>query len=533
MTIAVDQRGNAKRNLTPFAKRNLTPFLAFATPRTALRRAVRTAPVWALALLAASMPAAAQPGPAPQRFEAQRTRGWSHEFVPKAAKTRDQVVSLYHATYVPGSTAALAWTGSVGACNPGSTNVEHQQAVITRINYFRALVDLPPVTLLTGVERDQVQAAALMMAANNQLSHQPPTTWLCYTAAGAAGAMNANIYLGRNGVLAVDGYIDDPGTGNEAAGHRRWLLFPPRAAMTTGDLPGSNTPPRPTNAIYVFGPRTTRPATPNGTAWPPAGFVPYQNLPAVSNRWSFSFPDANFSGATVTMSGPGGAIATVLEPLATGYGDNTIVFRPTGVSYAQPASDTTYMVTINGITGTGAPSAVQYTVTVIDPGTAPPPAETVEVVEFYNTAPDHYFITWIPAEIANLDAGRTPTRWTRTGATFKAYTTAQAGTSDICRYYIPPALGDSHFFGRGTTECTATGVANPSFVLEEPRFMFLFLPTAGVCPPGTIAVHRTFSNRADANHRYMVDPALRDQMVARGWLAEGDGPNLVVMCAPA
>jgi hypothetical protein len=28
----------------------------------------------------------------------------------------------------------------------------------------------------------------------------------------------------------------------------------------------------------------------------------------------------------------------------------------------------------------------------------------------------------------------------------------------------------------------------------------------------------------------MTDRAVRDQMVARGWLAEGDGPDLVVMC---
>ena len=58
------------------------------------------------------------------------------------------------------------------------------------------------------------------------------------------------------------------------------------------------------------------------------------------------------------------------------------------------------------------------------------------------------------------------------------------------------------------------------------------LPTAGTCPAGTRNVYRVFSNRADANHRYMVDAAIRDQMTARGWLAEGDGPNLVVMCAP-
>jgi hypothetical protein len=36
----------------------------------------------------------------------------------------------------------------------------------------------------------------------------------------------------------------------------------------------------------------------------------------------------------------------------------------------------------------------------------------------------------------------------------------------------------------------------------------------------------------DANHRYMVVQALRDEMVGRGWLAEGDGPDLVVMCVP-
>jgi hypothetical protein len=41
-----------------------------------------------------------------------------------------------------------------------------------------------------------------------------------------------------------------------------------------------------------------------------------------------------------------------------------------------------------------------------------------------------------------------------------------------------------------------------------------------------------FSNRPDANHRYLTDKAVRDRMVAKEWLAEGDGPDLVVMCAP-
>jgi len=87
----------------------------------------------------------------------------------------------------------------------------------------------------------------------------------------------------------------------------------------------------------------------------------------------------------------------------------------------------------------------------------------------------------------------------RTGQSFAAYATAQAGTSPVCRYYIPPALGDSHFFGRGTVECEAAGKAKPSFVLESPGFMHMYLPVAGACPAGTVQVYRVFSNRPDAN----------------------------------
>jgi hypothetical protein len=58
------------------------------------------------------------------------------------------------------------------------------------------------------------------------------------------------------------------------------------------------------------------------------------------------------------------------------------------------------------------------------------------------------------------------------------------------------------------------------------------LPTAGVCPAGTSPVYRVFSNRPDANHRYMTSRSVRNDMTARGWLAEGDGADLVVMCSP-
>ena len=160
------------------------------------------------------------------------------------------------------------------------------------------------------------------------------------------------------------------------------------------------------------------------------------------------------------------------------------------------------------------------------------PATTMPAIEYHHRTFDHYFITWMPDEITKLDAGTQIQGWTRTGYSFKTYTTAQSGTSPVCRYYIPLVLGDSHFFGRGTVECNETGQKNPTFELEDPAFMHMLLPAQGVCPANTTKVYRVFSNRPDANHRYMTSKVVRDQMVAKGWLAEGDGPDLVVMCAP-
>ena len=154
-------------------------------------------------------------------------------------------------------------------------------------------------------------------------------------------------------------------------------------------------------------------------------------------------------------------------------------------------------------------------------------------VEFYNGALDHYFITHLAAEIELLDAGVVIRGWTRTGQSFGVYTAAPAGASPVCRFYIPPERGNSHFYGRGVDECNATGANNPSFINETSQLFHVLLPTFGICPAGTRSVYRVFSNRADANHRYMTDASIRTQMVASGWIAEGDGPDLVVMCAPA
>jgi len=53
-----------------------------------------------------------------------------------------------------------------------------------------------------------------------------------------------------------------------------------------------------------------------------------------------------------------------------------------------------------------------------------------------------------------------------------------------------------------------------------------------VSSTSTAPVYRLWNRRADTNHRYTIDPAIRAAMLAQGWIAEGYGPNAVAMCAP-
>lgn len=170
------------------------------------------------------------------------------------------------------------------------------------------------------------------------------------------------------------------------------------------------------------------------------------------------------------------------------------------------------------------------------------PPRPVTVVEFYNAALDHYFVSPLAPDIEALDAGRLPD-WARTGRTFAAWPSAVAGppsASPVCRFYIPPQKGDSHFFSASTAECadiaqrTTTDPNYAGYVYETPSAFFIGLPdvATGACAAGTAPVYRLWNRRADSNHRYTIDRAVRDQMVAAGYVAEGFGVDPVAMCAP-
>jgi hypothetical protein len=286
---------------------------------------------------------------------------------------RASVVRTYHTRFLPAELTASGWAGSVSSCTQGTTSATFKQSVVDRISAYRAFAGLPKVGLFTDAKVSDTQRAALMMSANNALNHSPPSSWKCYTTAGGGAAYYSNLALGAYGYDAIDLYMDDPGTGNEAVGHRRWLLFPPQANVATGDIPSGSAPAA--NALWVAGPHGARPANHDGiTTWPPRGYVPWDALPALSNRWSLSHPQAYFVGANVAMTGPAGNIPVTKEPLSSGLGtDETLVWRPTGIGYTRPNGDTTYRITLTSNNTTfGLPSPLSYSVTVIDAETLDP-----------------------------------------------------------------------------------------------------------------------------------------------------------------
>jgi uncharacterized protein YkwD len=279
---------------------------------------------------------------------------------------RMAVVQLYQTTYLASQGVASGWNGNRTSCTAGTTSQAYADATILRVNYFRAMAGLPGNVVLTNAWNLKAQQAALMMSSQGALSHSPDTNWSCYSAGGAEAAGKSNIALGADAASAIDLYMDDPGSGgNAAVGHRRWILYPPTKIMGTGNIPSTGG--WAANDLWVIGGSGSRPSQPAWVAWPPPNYVPWQILPRSSSRWSFSYPNATFSGASVFMQRAGTNVALTLEAQAQGYGDNTIVWDPKGVPTSAPSADISYSVTVSNVVVSGQSRVFTYTVTIIDP----------------------------------------------------------------------------------------------------------------------------------------------------------------------
>ena len=168
------------------------------------------------------------------------------------------------------------------------------------------------------------------------------------------------------------------------------------------------------------------------------------------------------------------------------------------------------------------------------------PGKTTPVVEFYNATLDDYFITANAAEISDLDNG-VHLGWVRTGLRFLAYTdpsVAPPGARAVCRFYVVPQYGDSHFFSADANECAATLKRfSTQWIYESPTVFYILLPdtSTGSCPANTHPVYRFVNNANGLHHRYTAEVDVRDSIRQDGgWTQEGYGnpPNQVAMCSP-
>lgn len=173
--------------------------------------------------------------------------------------------------------------------------------------------------------------------------------------------------------------------------------------------------------------------------------------------------------------------------------------------------------------GTSNPSTVTVSVTPL----------AVQVVEFYNSKLDNYFITSNASEAAAIDAGSAGPSWARTGNSFKS-----GGSASVCRFYGSLSPGpNSHFYTVDPGECDSLKKIQASTPATQRRWNFesmdfsATIPINGTCPAGTTPVYRAYNNGSargiDSNHRIASSSAAIQEAVTRGWNNEG-----VVMCAP-
>lgn len=131
----------------------------------------------------------------------------------------------------------------VANCKAGTLSDAEKQKALATVNTIRALHNLPAVTYDSSSDA-AVTAAALIMTANNVLTHSPASNLHCYSALGASGAGSSNLYKttrqNLSSVLSatpIEAFLTD--VDEASLGHRRWILDPFLSQTAFGRVDGS------------------------------------------------------------------------------------------------------------------------------------------------------------------------------------------------------------------------------------------------------------------------------------------------------
>lgn len=275
--------------------------------------------------------------------------------------SKTAVTDFYRSYYCQGDKISSGWAGDVAAGNEGTISESYKEATKDRVNFYRAMAGVPAGVVLRDDWNAKAQKAALMMSANGELNHFPPTSWTHFSADGAEAAGKSNLSLEHGGPVAVMDQMKDDGDSNFPVGHRRWILFPPATEMGVGTVdPKSGYSAAAALWVVQDNPDAGVDRT-KFAAWPPPGFVPHS---LIYSRWSFSYPGADFSNASVSVTANAAPPSVVtLETFTDGYGDNALVFKVKDSKLAKPGKDRVYVVTVSNVLVEGVSRTFEYTVT--------------------------------------------------------------------------------------------------------------------------------------------------------------------------
>ena len=245
------------------------------------------------------------------------------------------------------------WSGNVAACDAGDLSANARTNALRLVNLYRFLAALPAVTNDATLDAGD-QACALMMRANNQLSHTPPNTWTCFTQAGADAAGASNI-SGGQAVSSVDAYMID--NGNETTlGHRRWVLSNSLGPIGIGGTDKAS-------CMHTLG--GTGKAGKAWMAWPAPGTIPLQAMipargPSVDTTgWSIQSEKIDLTNAVVKVTVGGVDQPVTVTQLLQNYGAKyALDFIPQGW---KTEAGKTYSVVVTGIS-----TAINYDVQIVD-----------------------------------------------------------------------------------------------------------------------------------------------------------------------
>jgi uncharacterized protein YkwD len=274
---------------------------------------------------------------------------------PAYAKPADRAAALaaFRAEQAD-ETVPAGWTGSVDGCVVGTESAESLDATLRAVNRLRDFAGLSPVTFEAQYNHNAL-AAALMMLAKGELSHNPDPGWPCYSDEGYDGASHSNLFYGVSGAAAMVGYVDDEGI--DSLGHRRWVLDARSTVFGSGST-GQ------TNALYVItnAPRATVPAVLD-VAWPPAGWVPWQ---WIFKDWSI---EASGSGPTIDFSNAQVSVTVDGHPATVSNRDQfgSVLKWQVDLAPTLTSGDHVLHVSVSGATADGQPHPIEYDVNAFAP----------------------------------------------------------------------------------------------------------------------------------------------------------------------